>query len=346
MRVAIDISPISKSSTSAHRVRGVGAYINMLVRHLPEFDKENDYVFVEDKNFPSDVDLIHYPYFDPFFLTLPSKFKAKTVVTVHDLTPLVFPQHFPAGVRGKIKWLIQRSRLKKADLIITDSDCSKKDVERITGISKNKIQTVYLAANPIFKKLSIAKKLSLPENFLLYVGDATWNKNLPGLIRAVKRTNYPLALVGKIWEIRDVREVDSNPWNEDLRWVLREIENDEQFIRAGFVEDEDLVKIYNTATALIMPSIYEGFGLPVLEAMNCGCPVITTYGGSLPEVAGDAALYIDAENEKSIIDGIEKIFAEPNLRKNLSKKGLEQAGKFSIKKMIKDTVNAYEKACG
>ena len=91
-----------------------------------------------------------------------------------------------------------------------------------------------------------------------------------------------------------------------------------------------------------MPSIYEGFGLPVLEAMNCDCPVVTTRGGSLPEVAGDAVLYVDPENEKSIKEGIERMFSEPKLRDEFSKKGLVQAKKFSIEKMIEDLINIYE----
>jgi len=348
MKIAIDISPVSKTSPSAHKVRGVGAYIHMLVMHLPKFDKKNKYVFVEDKNFPSDADLIHYPYFDPFFITLPSKFQTKTIVTVHDLTPLVFPSHFPSGIRGKIKWLIQKSRLKKADSIITDSDSSRKDVRDIVGISEDKLRTVYLAANEQFGKLNTEysmlntrKKFSLPENFLLYVGDATWNKNLPNLVSAVKKTKHRLVLVGKIWT-GSVSEISNNPWNDDLRKVLKVIEGDDQFIRLGFVSDEDLVKLYNITTALIMPSIYEGFGLPVLEALECGCPVITTKGGSLPEVAGDAALYIDPENRESIKEGIERIFSEPKLRGELSKKGLVQAKKFSVEKMMKDLINIYE----
>lgn len=352
MRIGVDISPISKSSTSAHKVRGVGSYINMLVTNLPKYDKSNEYVFVEDKNFPNNLDLIHYPYFDPFFLTLPSTFQSKSIVTVHDLTPLVFPSHFPPGVRGKIKWLIQKSRLKKADLIITDSDCSKRDVENIVGISGYKIKTVYLAADEKFKKMSgelrsrftgeIRKKFSLPENFLLYVGDATWNKNLPNLIAAVKKTKQSLVLVGKVWA-SSVSEVVKNPWNRDLNLVLDQIEADNQIIKLGFVSGEDLVKIYNLATALIMPSIYEGFGLPVLEAMRCGCPVVCSRGGSLAEVAGDAALYVEHNSSESIKGGIEKIFSDPKLRDKLGKKGLEQSRKFSLEKMMNDVINSYEK---
>lgn len=348
MRIAVDISPISKASTSAHRVRGVGAYIGMLALNLPKYDKKNEYVFVEDKNFSSDIDLIHYPYFDPFFITLPSKLQDKTVVTVHDLTPIVFKEHFPVGIKGRIKWAIQKSRLKKANLIITDSNRSSRDVRDITGVEENKVRTVYLAAGEQFKKLhsgdwkaEIIRKYSLPEKFLLYVGDATWNKNLPRLISAVKKTKHKLVMVGKIWETQDV---NLNPWNNDLRVVLSEVENNEQFLRLGYVPDEDLVKIYNNAIALIMPSIYEGFGLPVLEAFVCGCPVITSRGGSIPEVAGNAVLYIDHENEKSISDEIERIFYEPKLREELSKKGFTQSEKFSIEKMMKALINLYEEA--
>ncbi len=352
MKIAMDISPISKRSTSAHKVRGVGSYINLLVENLPKYDKKNKYIFIEDKNFPRDADLIHYPYFDPFFITLPSKFTTKTVVTVHDLTPLVFQDHFPAGIKGRIKWVIQKSRLRRADLVITDSDSSKKDVRDIVGIDEDKIRTVYLAADEQFEKLNTEysiqntrKKFSLPENFLLYVGDATWNKNLPRLIEAVKKTEHKLVMVGKVWE-SNLSDISGNPWNADLGDVIRTIEGDPQFIRLGFVSQDDLVKIYNLATVFVMPSIYEGFGLPVLEAMSCGCPVITSREGSLPEVAGDAALYVDPLSEQNIAESIEKIFAELKLQNELAKKGLEQSKKFSIHKMMKDLINVYEEIYG
>lgn len=349
MKIAIDVSPIAKNSKSAHKVRGVGSYINLLVENLPKYDKKNEYVFVENKKFPADADLIHYPYFDPFFITLPFNSSKKFVVTVHDLTPLVFPSHFPVGVRGRAKWEIQKRLLKRATAVIADSERSKRDVREIGGIGEEKIKTVYLAADKQFKKLSmvnsqwsIVKKYSLPKEFLLYVGDVTWNKNLPRLIEAVKKTPYKLVMVGKVWDVGDVGEVSKNRWNDDFRKVIAQIQNDSQFIRLGFVPDEDLLKIYNLATALIMPSIYEGFGLPVLEAMSCGCPVITSHGGSLAEVAGDAAFYVDEQNPNSIAAGIEKILSDTKLRADFSRRGIAQAKKFSIEKMIKDLVNIYE----
>lgn len=362
MRIAIDVSPLS----TGHKVRGVGSYINLLVSNLEKYDRNNKYVFVEDKKFPKDADIIHYPYFDPFFITLPLHSSKKFIVTVHDLTPLVFPEHFPAGFKGNLKWLVQKRNLKKADIIIADSIVSKNDIVKIVGIPENRVRVVYLAADPAFQKLSTKywildtkRKFSLPENFLLYVGDATWNKNLPRLVEAVRQTKYTLVMVGKVWVLPQTPsqrtlsggkgsaqegEVNSNPWNTDLRDVIRTIEGDPQFIRLGFVPTEDLVKIYNLATVFVMPSIYEGFGLPVLEAMNCGCPVITTRQGSLPEVAGDAAAYVDPFDTKSITEGISKIINNEKLGEELSKKALEQAKKFSIQQFATNLVKAYEES--
>src|SRR5690606_743268 len=152
---------------------------------------------------PEDVDIIHYPYFDPFFLTLPLKKRVKTIVTVHDLTPLVFPDAFPAGIKGKLSWQVQKYSLKSASAIIADSEASKKDIIRLTGIDSNKIHVVYLAAGEEFERLQLSdtrnkelrKKYKLPENFLLYVGDVTWNKNLPRLLDAIEEANVPLVMI-------------------------------------------------------------------------------------------------------------------------------------------------------
>ncbi len=121
------------------------------------------------------------------------------------------------------------------------------------------------------------------------------------------------------------------------------IEGDNKFIKLGFVSKEDLVKIYNLATTLIMPSFYEGFGLPVLEAMQSGCPVITTKKGSLPEVAGEAAYFVDPADTSSIEKGIREVMEDPALKQKLSERGLEQAAKFSWEKTAKETVGVYEK---
>lgn len=346
MKIAIDISPISNNN-SGHKVRGVGSYIRLLVDNLEKYDKENSYIFFDDAaKLSNDVNIVHYPYFEPFFLTLPFFKKYKTVVTVHDLTPLVFKNNFPVGVKGSIKWQIQKKSLKSVAAIITDSNSSKKDISKIIKIDESRIHTVYLAADKTFIRLEsgnwkekIIEKYNLPEKFLLYVGDVTWNKNLPKLVEAIKKTDFTLVMVGKA--LMDKSFDVSNSWNADLKKVLSEIEGNGQFLRLGFVSTEDLVKIYNLATVFIMPSLYEGFGLPVLEAMSCGCPVITAKAGSLPEVGGKAVFYIDPKDLGSIEEGIKKVFSDTELQKELSEKGLEQAKKFSIEKTIKETIEVY-----
>ena len=134
-----------------------------------------------------------------------------------------------------------------------------------------------------------------------------------------------------------------NPWNKDLVESQRLIEGDDRFIRLGFVPTDDLIAIYNSATVFVMPSVYEGFGLPVIEAMQCGCPVVTTKGGSLSEVAGEAAIYVDGYDVQNIANGIGEVFFSNELREELSQKGLEQAKKFSWKHTAKKTIEVYEK---
>lgn len=327
--------------TLLHRVRGTGFYISNLESSFKKYDKNNTYISCFADNIPDDVDIIHYPYFEPFFITLPFFKKKKTVVTVHDLTPFVFPKDFPKGVKGKLKWEVQKRLLKNSDAIITDSESSKKDIQKFTGIKSNKISVIYLAASEKFKKIQNPKlELNLPEKFVLYVGDVTWNKNLPRLVEAVKSIGLPLVMVGKALITENFNK--KNPWNKDLSKVQDLTRNDNKIIKLGFVRDEDLIMLYNKATVFAMPSLYEGFGLPVLEAMSCGCPVITSRAGSIPEVGQNAVFYTDPYDTNDIADGIKKVFFDENLRKELSKKGLEQSKKFSWKKTAKQTVKVYE----
>jgi glycosyltransferase involved in cell wall biosynthesis len=345
MKIAIDISPLR----TGHKVRGVGFYLEHLKNALVKYFPQNDYVFFERGNkLPSDVGVIHFPYFEPFFLALPIYNKFKTVVTVHDLTPIVFPEAFPSGIKGKLKWQMQRFALKRANAVITDSESSKKDIIKHTGIKENKIHVVYLAAGENFQRLmindsglmTIKKKFGLPEKFVLYVGDVTWNKNLPRLIDAIKETKLPLVMVGKSLVSENYDK--NSPWNADLNRVGELTKGDSNIMKLGFVTSEELVQLYNLATVFVMPSLYEGFGLPILEAMASGCPVITSKEGSLEEVAGEAALYVDAYDMDSIAAGIKKVFEDQNLQKELSKKGLEQAKNFSWKKTAEKTLAVYE----
>jgi glycosyltransferase involved in cell wall biosynthesis len=346
MKIAIDISPLQ----TGHKVRGVGFYLQHLKDALMQFHPENTYYFfIDKKDIPKDVSLVHYPYFDPFFITLPFTNKHKTVVTVHDLTPLVFPDHFPAGIKGSISWQIQKWNLKKADAVITDSESSTRDVSRYTGIPVSRIHTVYLAAGEEFQRVDkgeiriekLRRKYNLPEKFVLYVGDVTWNKNLPRLVRAIKHINIPLVMVGK--SLVQTNFDKTNTWNKDLVEVQKLTENDSMFIKLGFIPTEDLIDLYNLATVFAFPSIYEGFGLPVLEAMQSGCPVLTTKGGSLSEITGNAAYFVDQSSTESIVNGITKIFSDKDLQNELKKKGLDQAKKFNWKKTAEETSKVYKK---
>ncbi len=346
MKIAIDISPLKTGNFLAHRVRGTGFYIENLRTSLEALKTNNSFTyFTQGEILPKDTNIVHFPYFEPFFLTLPKK-KYKTVVTVHDLTPLVFPNNFPRGVRGEIKWRLQKSRLSRVDAIIADSQCSKRDIEQFIG--KNfPISVVYLASDGFKKKKieekkkrEILEKFNLPTKFLLYVGDATWNKNLPKLLEAVRGLNIPLAMVGNA--LTNTNMDLSNPWNRDLSFVRRETKSNKNIKMLGFVSHEDLEFLYNLTTLFVMPSLYEGFGLPLLEAMSCGAACITSKEGSLPEVAGDAAYYVDSHSVGSIKEGIEELLKNVKIRNNLGEKGIAQASKFSWEKTAKETLKVYE----
>ena len=349
MKIAIDTSPIDDQSLVSHRVRGVGSYITNLKKSLIKYFPDNKYTFfTRGQKLSKDTDLVQYPYFEPFLLTLPLFNRYKTIVTVHDLIPLVFPKYFPKGVKGSFKWFMQKSLLKGVDSIITDSMSSKKDIIKYTGIPATKIHVVFLAADESFRLIhnskfiiqNLREKYRLPEKFALYVGDVTWNKNLPRLVDAAKKSRIPLVMVGKALVSEDFDK--KNPWNRDLITVHNNVKEDKNIILPGFVETEELVALYNLATVFVMPSLYEGFGLPILEAMACGCPVITTKEGSIPEVAGDAAFYTDAYDSDKIAKDITEVFEDEKLRKELSITGLKQSSKFFWKKTAEKTVKVYE----
>lgn len=345
MKIAIDVSPLD----SGHSVRGVGFYLLNLKNSLQKYFPENEYLFFKDESeIDGTFDIIHYPYFDPFSRSLKFNSDCKVVVTVHDLIPLIFKKEFPVGVKGNINWVIQKRNLRRVSRIITDSFSSKQDIEKLIDYPGNKIDVVHLAAGDQFNKIKkfnkkkLVEKYNLPSEFVLYVGDVTWNKNLPNLIKAVLKTEYKLVIVGKAFLNRDYDR--NHPWNKSFYEAQVLAEGSDQVIPLGFVNDDDLVALYNAATCMILPSIYEGFGLPVVEAMKCGCPVITTKEGSLEEVADSAAEFVDPRSIESILKGITDVMENKSLRQAMSKKGLEWSENFNWKKVAQETIESYEKA--
>ena len=362
VKVAIDISPIK----TGHKVRGVGMYTLRLVETIKKLRMDNGEGRIEAVDFKTEnwklsreagsrsagetgnYDIVHYPYFDLFFLTLPLRKMAKTVVTIHDVTPLIFPEHYPPGIKGKIKFLIQKFSLQSVSVVITDSKNSKNDIFKYLNYPKERIFVILLAPGEEFKKLATSnwqlatrRKYSLPGQFVLYVGDVNWNKNVLGLVKACKKIKAPLVIVGKQAAQEDFDK--SHIENQPLVQLIKEYGNDSDIKRIGFVSKEDLIKIYNLATVYCQPSFYEGFGLPVLEAMACGCPVVAAKTSSLPEVCGQAALMVDPKDEADIARGLNKVMSDKRTRESLREKGFEQIKKFSWKKVVNETVAVYEK---
>jgi glycosyltransferase involved in cell wall biosynthesis len=340
MKVCID-------TTHMHHLnkgRGVGFYTQNLYKSLKRYTDID--ISIAEKDTAEKFDLIHLPYFDPFFNTLRMKFHP-TVVTVHDVTPLIFPNHFPPGIRGRINYFKQKLALKKADGVITDSLSSKKDISRKLGIDKEKIHVVPLAPAEEFRIIenqnvlqAVKKKYSLPDKFALFVGNVNWNKNLVNTAEACKRAGINLVLIGSSFENRDdLNHIEQRSFKE----FLDRYGQDENFKILGFVEEEDLVAITNLAEVLLFASFYEGFGLPILQAQRCGVPVITSNNSSLPEVAGDGAIFVDPYDVKDIQNAIGELAKNANLKKDLIKKGLENQARFSWEKTAKATHEIYQK---
>ena len=348
MRIAIDNSPITSSHRLADKIRGTGFYIKNLIDALEKYHPEHEYIFFQQGEFPPDADIYHYPYFEPFFLSLPSRKYGKSIVTVHDVIPLVMPELFPVGLRGKIKFFIQKRRLLKMDGIITDSQASKEDIIKICRIKSEKITSIPLAHSPVYKKTKInpadrkkiLSKYHIPDDFVLYVGDATPNKNLKRLINTALNLKIPLVMVGGAL-VRN--KVTTHPWNRDLLYVQKMAESYNNIYLLGYVSDADLSVLYNICKVFVFPSLYEGFGLPVLEAASSGAAIVTSHKGSLNEVIGDSARIVDPYNEDSITIAVGETFNSRHLRVKLGKMAYERSKNYDWKKTADATVDVYEK---
>jgi glycosyltransferase involved in cell wall biosynthesis len=348
MRIAISTLPL----TTGHKDRGIGTYTRELVEVLKSQKSRHTFTFfARDSEIPKNADAVHYPFFDPFFLTLPVFRGKPTVVTVHDLIPIVFPEHFPRGIRGEVKWQVQRRNLANVTHVITDSECSKRDIIRLVGIDEAKITVVPLAPpasmTPMRDPVKLAatmERYHLPHHFAMYVGDVNWNKNIAGLLhawqRVMARRNLPqdakLILVGKAFTEPDLPEAIA------INDVIRKLRIDDSVVQVGFVPDEDLRALYMLSHACVFPSLYEGFGLPILEAMACGGIVVSSSAASLAEVAGPS-LIVDPLDPKDIASGILKACQLPTQkREDLVEEGIAWAKRFTWTKVAKQTINVYE----
>jgi alpha-1,3-rhamnosyl/mannosyltransferase len=211
-----------------------------------------------------------------------------------------------------------------------------------------------LAASEIFRVQTnrtqladIARKYHLPRGFVLFNGDVDWNKNLTSLVQACTLINVPLVIYGKSpKQLLDQPDL-YNFRHPELSHLpqLRNLLGQSHVYVLGFVPDTDLVTIFNLATVYCQPSFAEGFGIPVLQALACGTPVVCSRTHSLPEVAGDAAVYFDPYNINSVADSLKQVLDNQKLRSALKSRGLIQAGKFSWDKTAADTIRVYQEAC-
>lgn len=287
------IAFVSGKNSDLDATRGIGVHTNTLVEELKKLG------VVEDSKSP---DIVHYTKFRPFFVDLPfMKPSKKVILTIHDLIPLIYPEHYPPGIKGKINFAINKFLIwKNVDAIITISETSKKDICRFLNVDPKKVFVTYLAPKKFFKKIDNPSYPGLPKRFALYVGDVNYNKNIPWLIEKENELKLPLVIVGK--QAVEIEKMDlDHPELKHLKNI-----DWKGIIRLGFVDDSDLVKIYNLATVYIQPSLYEGFGLPALEAVACGTPIIFYKSQALVEILEDGKkLPRDYSWEKTAKDTLE-----------------------------------------
>lgn len=262
------------------------------------------------------------------------------VVTVHDVIPLSF-----AGVSTTLDRLIYQRWLPRilprVEHVITDSECSRADIARFFDVPYSRITPIPLAANPNFAPSTedqiarVRSSYSLPERYLLYLGSVEERKNVSRVFEALARLaesgfNLPLVVTGEMkWQYEGVLQaLDRHGMRESVQFT-------------GYVSDEDLPALYSGAMALVFPSLYEGFGLPVLEAMASGTPVITSTVSSLPEVAGDAALKVDPLDVDALAQAMRRISEDEALRRSLRAAGLSRAAEFSWQRTAQRTVDLY-----
>jgi len=290
------------------------------------------------KFFGSDCDITHF-----FNYIVPPKVKGKTVVTVHDMVYKAFPE----TVRARTKYMLDtglRKSMKRADLIVTDSKFSESEIIRYFPEYGDKIRVVpcgvdlnkFHPCNDTDKIEQVKKNMEISGEYFLYLGTIEPRKNLKNLIGAYAKflkenNNSPrLVLAGaKGWLYDDI-------FNE-----VRNLKLENQVIFTKYVPSEDINALMCGAVAFVFPSIYEGFGMPPLEAMACGVPVLTSGEASLPEVTGDNAVIVDAYSMDSIAEGLDKIFHDKNLRKRLSREGLERAENFTWRKSAEILYKVY-----
>jgi glycosyltransferase involved in cell wall biosynthesis len=273
---------------------------------------------------------------------LPPLHRTPTVLTVHDMIFKLFP-HTQKRLNF---WYLNATMplyCRRADAIITVSECSKRDIVARYRLDPAKVTVIHEAAGPEFRPASLAeqehvrRQYGLPEQFLIHVGVIEPRKNLTRLVEALQRLRdegliVPLVVVGPKGWLYD-----------DFFRRLEQLQVRDAVCFPGYVPLADLAAVYSAARLAAMPSIYEGFGLPVLEAMACGTPVVCSAASSLPEIGGDAARYFDPLIVEEMAGAIRTVWTDPDLRAAMRRQGLTQASRFSWQRTAQQTLAVYER---
>ena len=375
MRIGIDCRTIL--SPELGEKAGVGHYTFYLVKNLLGIDKKNEYVLFFDHRFPNtkefkqkNVKIVHFPFsqykkympygyahlivsavisrenLDIFHApanTIPLSLDIPSVLTVHDLAIYKHPSWFPPKQNFSTKYLVPRS-VKKAKKIISVSNSTKKDLKSVFKAKEKDIKVIYegfekekkISQNKINK---VKRKFRTGDNFVFYIGTVEPRKNLDLLVRAFdnlvcsdhkKYKDYKLIIAGQ------------KGWKFDKFFSAVKKVKCGRVHYINYVTHEEKVALLSSATCFAFPSLFEGFGLPVLEAMSLGTPVITSDVSSLPEVAGKAAVLVNPKQVKSIEKALSQVLRLKTKRTSLIKKGKKQAKIFSWKKCARETLKVYQ----
>jgi glycosyltransferase involved in cell wall biosynthesis len=298
---------------------------------------QNSLVYFSLKKYQ--VDLFHVPNLSLLWMCF-----VPTVVTIPDLAHFTITKY--PRLRQVYRQLVPRITAKKAARIITISDSAQRDIVRFANVPKERVDVTYLAAS--IKKVTsecqdrVLNSYSVSKSsYLLYVGNALPHKNVERLLKAfsivVRQAQVPLKLV-----LAGLKKCSLAKYAD----LILSLGIDDLVVTTGYISERDLSILYQNAFVFVFPSLYEGFGLPVLEAMTCGTPVVTSNTSSLPEVAGDAALLVDPLNISMIADTILLLFRDEALREALIHRGKTQAAKFSWDECAKQTLKTYQKVLG
>lgn len=287
---------------------------------------------------PFALDVLHSPDFIP-----PRWTRCPTVITVHDLAFLRYPRFL---TRESARYYGQVDlAARQATHIIAVSHSTKRDLINLLGVPESKITVIYEAAHPLFAPMDkqrardfVRTHYHLPDAFILFVGTIEPRKNVPTLLRAYKRLRdkykmqLPLVMAGyRGWLVEEVDQ------------ALAEVQLGDALCFLGSVHNEELVHLYNAASLFVLPSFYEGFGLPPLEAMACGTPVIVSNVSSLPEVVGDAALLVAPDDVEGLAVAMARVLSDTALQEEMRTKGFKRAQTFSWERAARETLAVYRR---